>query len=58
MTAAKEQQRVFLWAGVGDPSAIPGRLEVTNCAVCTALVLVAVLDAHLAWHAKPIGGVQ
>jgi hypothetical protein len=47
-----DQQRVFLWAALGTPDASPSRLEVASCGTCSALVPVAQLDAHLAWHVE------
>lgn len=41
---------VYLWAAIGDRSAIPDRLEVTSCPVCVCLVSAAGRDAHLSWH--------
>jgi hypothetical protein len=45
-----DQQRVFLWASVGSPDDSPSRVEVASCGTCSALVPVAGLDEHLAWH--------
>lgn len=45
-----EQQPIYLWAAIGDESAIPGRVRVDVCERCGALVAADRADTHERWH--------